>query len=323
MNNTGLPSTLAFLLDKYRQREFSRGLDLEEVQSEEAYAGVFPVITYRAVESDLSHYFSNGSVFFLRTRGFTGSPKLIPFSDKLLLASVSSLSRWLADHLGSSALALCLEPLAEETENTTWGSFPSFRALPKQLATANDRIVLVEGQTNSTNETERWNHLAEHLQASIETLIGSAATALKFLWFLKRRRSQAICYIRQVLLTGLPEIGNFFAPELRRLLPTAEIYEFYSAAEGIFAWQNDGQSGLSWDSSTCYFELETAKIIKPLFRAVAGESGSLIVSSEVFPRYRIGDFVLCHTNSRLQVLGKDGRTTRFGYYLHHLFPSRS
>jgi hypothetical protein len=101
------------------------------------------------------------------------------------------------------------------------------------------------------------------------------------------------------------------------------IREFYCAAEGIFAWQEEGQSELSWNSSTCFFELEIAKIIKPLSRTVPGESGSLIVSSEVFPRYQIGDFVLCHPNGQLQVLGKDGRTTRFGYYLHHLFPSRS
>lgn len=323
MTNKGISPTLASLLNEYRQREFSRGLDREMVQSEEAFAQYFPVITYRAVANDLQNYFPSGSVFFLRTRGFTDSPKLIPFSATLLAASVSSFSRWLSSHLGPSALALCLEPLAEETANTTWGSFPSFRALPKQLAVASDRIVLVEGQSNPTNETGRLNQMVERLQESIEILIGSAALAVKFLRVLKRRRPQAMRYIRKLLLTGLPEIGSFFTPELRRLVPAVVIREFYSAAEGIFAWQEDGQSELSWGSSTCFFELEIAKIIKPLSRTVPGESGTLIVSSEVFPRYRIGDFVLCHPNGRLQVLGKDGRTTRLGYYLHHLFPSRS
>lgn len=323
MTNKGISPTLASLLNEYRQREFSRGLDREMVQSEEAFAQYFPVITYRAVANDLQNYFPSGSVFFLRTRGFTDSPKLIPFSATLLAASVSSFSRWLSSHLGPSALALCLEPLAEETANTTWGSFPSFRALPKQLAVASDRIVLVEGQSNPTNETGRLNQMVDRLQESIEILIGSAALAVKFLRVLKRRRPQAMRYIRKLLLTGLPEIGSFFTPELRRLVPAVVIREFYSAAEGIFAWQEDGQSELSWGSSTCFFELEIAKIIKPLSCTVPGESGSLIVSSEVFPRYRIGDFVLCHPNGRLQVLGKDGRTTRFGYYLHHLFPSRS
>lgn len=323
MTNKGISPTLASLLNEYRQREFSRGLDREMVQSEEAFAQYFPVITYRAVANDLQNYFPSGSVFFLRTRGFTDSPKLIPFSATLLAASVSSFSRWLSSHLGPSALALCLEPLAEETANTTWGSFPSFRALPKQLAVASDRIVLVEGQSNPTNETGRLNQMVERLQESIEILIGSAALAVKFLRVLKRRRPQAMRYIRKLLLTGLPEIGSFFTPELHRLVPAVVIREFYSAAEGIFAWQEDGQSELSWGSSTCFFELEIAKIIKPLSRTVPGESGTLIVSSEVFPRYRIGDFVLCHPNGRLQVLGKDGRTTRLGYYLHHLFPSRS
>lgn len=323
MNNEGISLTLAALLNEYDQRELRPGRDREMVQSEEAFAQCFPVITYRAVENDLQNYFPDGSVFFLRTRGFTGSPKLIPSSAGLLAASVSSFSLWLSNQLDPRAFVLCLEPLAEETANTTWGSFPSFRALPKQLAAANDRIVLVEGQTNSTNEMERWNQLAERLPESMAILIGSAALAVKFLRFLRRRRPQAMHYIVKVLLTGLPEIGSFFAPELSRLVPAIEVREFYSAAEGIFAWQKDEQPGLSWDSSTCFFELETAKTIKPLSRVVPGESGSLIVSSEVFPRYRIGDFVLCDPNGRLQVLGKDGRTTRFGYYLHHLFPSRS
>jgi hypothetical protein len=323
MNNEGISLTLAALLNEYRQREFGRGLDREMVQSEEAFAQCFPVITYRAVENDLQNYFPDGSVFFLRTRGFTGSFKLIPYSARLLTASVSSFSRWLSNQLDPGAFVLCLEPLAEETANTTWGSFPSFRALPKQLAAANDRIVLVEKPTNSTNETERWNQLTERLPESTIILIGSAALAIKYLRFLGRRRPQVMHYLRKVLLTGLPEIGSFFAPELNRLVPAIEIREFYSAAEGMFAWQVNEPSGLSWDSSTCFFELETAKIIKPLSRAVPGESGSLIVSSEAFPRYRIGDFVLCDLNGRLQVLGKDGRTTRFGYYLHHLFPSRS
>jgi hypothetical protein len=323
MNNEGVSPALSSLLNEYRQREFGRGLDLEMVQSEEAYARVFPVITYRAVSNNLQSYFSGGPSFFLRTRGFTGSPKLIPFSDSLLAASVSSFSRWLADQLGPRALALCLEPLAEEAADTNWGTFPSFRALPKQLAVASDRIVLVEGQTDPTNETERWNQLADRLQESTTILIGSAALAIQFLRFLRRRRPQAIGYIRKALLTGLPEIASFFAPELNRLVPTIEFREFYSAAEGIFAWQINEQSGLSWNSSTCFFELETAKIIKPLSRAMPGESGSLIVSSEVFPRYRIGDFILCDPNGRLRVLGKDGRTTRFGYYLHHMFSSRS
>lgn len=323
MNNKGISLTLASLLNEYHQRGFSRGLDREMVQSEEDFARDYPVITYRAVANDLPSYFPGGSVFFLRTRGFTGSPKLIPFSATLLAASVSSFSRWLADHLGPRALALCLEPLVEETVNTNWGSFPSFRALPKQLTAASDRIVLVEEPLNPTNEGGLLNQLAERLQESIEILIGSAALAVKFLRFLKRRRPQAMRYIRKLLLTGLPEIGSFFAPELNRLGPAIAIREFYCAAEGIFAWQEEGQSELSWNSSTCFFELEIAKIIKPLSRTVPGESGSLIVSSEVFPRYQIGDFVLCHPNGQLQVLGKDGRTTRFGYYLHHLFPSRS
>lgn len=323
MNNKGISLTLASLLNEYRQREFSRGLDREVVQSEEDFARIYPVITYQAVANDLQSYFPDGSVFFLRTRGFTGSPKLIPFSARLLAASVSSFSRWLADQLGPLALALCLEPLAEETANTNWGSFPSFRALPKKLTVASDRIVLVEGQSNPANEAGRLNQLVERLQESIEILIGSAALAVKFLRFLKRRRPQAMRHIRKLLLTGLPEISSFFAPELSRLVPAVVIREFYSAAEGIFAWQEDGQLELSWDSSTCFFELEIAKIIKPLSQTVPGESGSLIVSSEVFPRYRIGDFVLCHPNGQLQVLGKDGRTTRLGYYLHHLFPSRS
>jgi hypothetical protein len=67
-----------------------------------------------------------------------------------------------------------------------------------------------------------------------------------------------------------------------------------------------------------FFEVETARGIKMLYELSPGERGSLIVSTPVFPRYRIGDRILALQAPYFRCIGRDERWTTLKYLWREL-----
>lgn len=316
-----LPDTLPALVTGYRSRRFASSFG--EIRSYEEYVRYFPVISYRRITENLEAYFPNDLTMFLRTRGFTGPPKQIPYSEGMLEEAAQPLGDWLRRWLSPGKKVFSLVGLAPEEVATPEGTIPSFTALAKQLEATGLAILPVETPTDNAS----FLAFAKLIVPQTEALVGPAAQVVAFLRFIVAQgKANLLQPLRYAFLTGMAEIGRLFAPEVRRLVPHLQVLEFYSAAEGLFAFQSDPPvhrgdvAGLSFQSSTCFFEIETGKGIFPLVNTRRGETGSLIVSTQAFPRYRIGDFFLHLGKGNWQVLGKDGRTTRLGYYLKHMFP---
>ncbi|MEI6308081.1 MAG: hypothetical protein WCP58_00335 [bacterium] len=316
-----LPHPLPALVAAYRTRRFASSFG--EIRSYEEYVRYFPVISYRRIAEDPAAYFPNDLTMFLRTRGFTGPPKQIPYSEAMLEEVAQPLGNWMRRWLSPGKKAFSLVSLAVEEVTTTKGTIPSFTALAKQLEATG--LVILPPETPTQDAS--FLAISKLIIPQTEALVGPAAQVVAFLRsIVGQGKVDLLKPLRCAFLTGMAEIGRLFAAEVRRLVPHLQVLEFYSAAEGLFAFQSEesaggrNNAGLSLQGSTCFFEIETGKGIFPSADTRRGETGSLIVSTQALPRYRIGDFLLHLGEGNWRVLGKDGRTTRLGYYLKHMFP---
>jgi len=316
-----LPDPLPTLIAGYCSRRFASSAG--EIRNYEDYARFFPVISYRTVLEDPAAYSPDDLTMFLRTRGFTGLPKQIPYSEGMLEEAAQPLGDWMRQWLSPGKVVLSLVSLSPEEVAIPDGTVPSFTALAKQLEATGVATLPSKTPTDGAS----FQDFAKLITPQTEALAGPAAQIVAFLRFIVNQgKADLLKPLRRAFLTGMAEIGRLFAVETRRLAPHLQVLEFYSAAEGFFAFQPElsahggDEAGLSFQNSIYFFEIDTGKGTFPLSKARCGETGSLIVSTPVFPRYRIGDFLLHLGEGNWQVLGKDGRTTRLGYYLKHMFP---
>ncbi len=316
-----LPDPLPTLVAGYCSRRFASSAG--EIRNYEDYVRFFPVITYRTILEDPAAYFPDDLTMFLRTRGFTGSAKQIPYSEGMLEEAARPLGDWMRRWLSPGKEVIGLISLATEEVATAKGPIPSFNALAKQLEATGLATMPLKPLTGNASLLA----LAKLITSQTEALAGPAAQVVAFLRFIVNQgKADLLKPLRWAFLTGMAEIDRLFAVETRRLAPHLQVLEFYTAAEGLFAFQPEPsvhggeEAGLSFQNSAYFFEMDTGKGTFPLAEARRGETGSLIVSTPVFPRYRIGDFLLHLGEGNWQVLGKDGRTTRLGYYLKHMFP---
>jgi hypothetical protein len=90
----------------------------------------------------------------------------------------------------------------------------------------------------------------------------------------------------------------------------------YVATEGTFAQQRDERNLLVPNLDLYLFEvLVRDGQVKMLHEMQPGEYGSLIVSTPVLPRYRIGDLVRAFDPPYFRCIGREGRWTKLRYWL--------
>jgi hypothetical protein len=90
----------------------------------------------------------------------------------------------------------------------------------------------------------------------------------------------------------------------------------YIATEGTFAQQRDERRLLVPNFDLYVLEvLTTGGEVKMLHEMRPGEYGSLVVSTPVLPRYRIGDLVRAFEPPYFRCIGREGRFTRLRYLL--------
>ncbi len=79
----------------------------------------------------------------------------------------------------------------------------------------------------------------------------------------------------------------------------------YGATEGMIGQQLDEKPYWSPNYDGFLFEVQTGRCVKMLHEMRRGERGSLIVSTSVLPRYRIGDLILAFGDSYLRCIGRE------------------
>lgn len=158
------------------------------------------------------------------------------------------------------------------------------------------------------------------LQENVTLVGGVAPTALQFGKYLRRTHACLPKDIWKVLIMTLGSVAGIntrLADDLWFLYgKQAAIREIYGATEGMFGQQLDEKRAWVPNYDLFFFEVKTRTGIKMLHEMKPGESGSLIVSTPIFPRYQIGDRIVAFKAPYFRCIGRDTWTTPLKYAWH-------
>ena len=114
-------------------------------------------------------------------------------------------------------------------------------------------------------------------------------------------------------LGSAPGINTTHQPALRALYGPVAIREIYGATEGMFGQQQDEKRAWVPNYDLFLFEVETGNGLKMLHEMRPGEAGSLVVSTPVLPRYKIGDRILAFRAPYFRCIGRERWWTSLNY----------
>lgn len=186
------------------------------------------------------------------------------------------------------------------------------RSLPTQ-----DEIDALGGGKTMKDWHARFELAYDKCKHQNVTLVGGVApTALQFGRYLRRTHQ---VYPKQLWKTIILTLGSVagintrLADPLRALYGDVAIREIYGATEGMFGQQMDEKRAWVPNYDLFFFEIETHQGIKMLHEMRPGEIGSIIVSTPVLPRYKIGDLILAFEPPYFRCIGRDEWLTPIKY----------
>lgn len=192
---------------------------------------------------------------------------------------------------------------------------------PVRSEPSQDEIDALGGGRSLRDWEARFDLAYEKCRDENVTLVGGVApTALQFGRYLYRKHKR---YPRELWKTIVMTLGSVPGINTRLAEPLQAVYgrqaairEIYGATEGMFGQQLDEQRAWSPNYDLFFFEVQTAGGVKPVHRMKPGEMGSLIVSTPVFPRYKIGDLILAFRPPYFRCIGREHWQTplKYGWY---------
>lgn len=154
---------------------------------------------------------------------------------------------------------------------------------------------------------------------NITILGGAAQVALKFGRWLHRTHGlypKKVWSFGVLSLGSTPGINSTHRPRLLALYGAqAGLVEIYGATEGMFGQQFDSRRCWVPNYDLYFFEVETRHGIKTLYEMEPGETGSLIASTPVLPRYKILDIIRAFEPPYFLCIGRDRPWTRPVYWM--------
>jgi hypothetical protein len=338
-------AVLQNVLQGYAQTGYGRDHHAGDISTVEEYRRNFPIITYEdlkplvqrtmAGETDLLLY--EPPVGWAITRGTTkGESKFIPMTPADLQMRVSA-GRALINYVLSTAQGL--EVFQGVNLNL---NFPSVvgqvrvgdreveygyssgiyvkhvsRGMPLRSLPTQDDIDALGGGKTIADWERRFELAYQQCKAEQVTLVGGVApTAVSFARYLHRTHRvypKDLWKVRVMTLGSVPGINTRYTPVLRALYGPVAIREIYGATEGMFGQQRDERRAWVPNYDLFFFEVETRRGLIMLHEMRPGETGSLVVSTAILPRYKIGDLILAFDAPYFRCIGRDRRFTRLRY----------
>jgi hypothetical protein len=125
-------------------------------------------------------------------------------------------------------------------------------------------------------------------------------------------------------LGSTPGINTRHEPALHALYgDSVAIREIYGATEGMFGQQRDEERAWVPNYDMFFFEVQGFSSsargrCKMLHEMRPGEMGTLVVSTPILPRYRIGDLILALQPPYFRCIGRERWWTPLRYYWDEL-----
>jgi len=191
------------------------------------------------------------------------------------------------------------------------------RSLPEQ-----DEIDALGGGKTLRDWERRFELAYERCKDENITLVGGVApTAISFGRYLRKAHRvypRGLWRVRLMTLGSVPGINTRYAPALRAMYGPVAIMEIYGATEGMFGQQKDERRAWAPNYDLFFFEVQTRRGWIMLHEMHPGERGSLVVSTPILPRYKIGDLILAFDPPYFRCIGRDEPFTLVRYYWDRL-----
>ena len=193
------------------------------------------------------------------------------------------------------------------------------KSTPIRSVPSQDEIDALGGGTARRDWDNRFELAVERCRNENVTLVGGVCqTALEFGRYLRktpRGLSKAVVEdpdhdARQHAWDQYPARGRRCAA----MYGPAAIREIYGATEGMFGQQRDDRKAWVPNYDLFFFEVLTRSGVKMLHEMKPGERGSLVVTTPILARYRIGDTILAVRPPYFRCIGREKWWTSLDYY---------
>ena len=324
------------LLTIHAQTEYGRQQGAEKIGSIDDFRAAFPITTYdehykplieRVMAGEVDLLLNEAPVGWAITRGSTkGESKFIPMTPTDLRMRVAA-GRAVVNY---AAVSKRFDIFAGVNLNL---NFPSrvgtvrvgereveygyssgiytryvseltpVRSLPVQ-----EDIDALGGGKTGRDWRARFELAYEKCIGQNVTLVGGVATtALEFGKHLRKAHGsypKDLWQVQVMTLGSVPGINTRHEPALRGMYGDVVIREIYGATEGMFGQQMDEKRAWAPNYDLFFFEVQTRRGTIMLHEMRPGEMGSLVVSTPVLARYKIGDLILAFEPPYFRCIGR-------------------
>lgn len=191
----------------------------------------------------------------------------------------------------------------------------------RTLPTQEDVDALGGGKTIE-DWKRRFDLAYERCKDEDITIVGGVApTAVDFGRYLHQALKvypKDLWRVRIMTLGSVPGINTKYRPILRALFGPADVAEIYGTTEGIFGQQRDEKRAWVPNYDLFLFEVRTRQGVKMMHGMRPGETGSLVVSTPILPRYEIGDLIKAFQPPYFRCIGRDRPLSRLRYWWDQL-----
>ena len=329
-------SVLHRLLQSYAQTEHGKQHGAAQIGTLADYRRAFPAATYedykpliqRVMAGEVSVLLAEDPVGWAITRGTTqGESKFIPMTLTDLFMRVSAgrammnyvvttgrydLFQGVNLNLNFPAVVGTVRVGDREIEyGYSSGIYTKFVSAqtPIRSAPTQDEIDALGGGKTQQDWDARFELAYQKCKQEHVTLVGGVApTAVLFGRYLHRthRVLPRDLWKTQIMTLGsVPGINTTYVTSLTALYGRVAIREIYGATEGMFGQQRDERRAWVPNYDLFFFEVETRSGIKMLHEMRPNEMGSLVVSTPILPRYKIGDRILALQPPYFRCIGRD------------------
>lgn len=332
-------------LKSYAQTDYGTQHNASSIDTIEDFRRAFPVATYDSYKPIIQKVMAGDEKLFLSeeplgwaiTRGTTeGEPKFIPMTATDIRMRVSAgrammnyvilnkrfdLFQGINLNLNFPSVVGKVKAGKKELEyGYSSGIYVKYvsASTPIRSVPTQEEIDALGGGKTIRDWEARFELAYQKCKNENVTLVGGVApTTVLFAKYLKRKHGiyPGELWKTQIMTLGsVPGINTRYEPSLRALYGKVTIREIYGATEGMFGQQMDDKKAWVPNYDLFFFEVQTSSGVKMLHQMRPGEMGSLIVSTTILPRYKIGDTIRAFRPPYFRCIGRDKWWTPFAYF---------
>ena len=324
-------------LQIYAQTDYGKQHNAAQVDNIKDYRRAFPIATYedykplidRVMAGEVSLLLNEEPVGWAITRGTTGDEsKFIPMTYTDLMMRISA-GRAMMNYVATSgrydlfdgvnlnlnfpSIVGTVQVGDRELEyGYSSGIYAKYVSTftPIRSAPSQEEIDELGGSKTISAWEARFELAYKKCKGENVTLVGGVCpTTMRFARYLHKTHK---VYPKDLWQTQIMTLGSVAGINTKRQPALNALYgrnvvirEIYGATEGMFGQQRDERRAWVPNYDLFFFEVQTPTGIKMLHEMRPGEMGSLVVSTPILPRYKIGDMILSFQSPYFRCIGRD------------------